>query len=144
MQHQTNEQLIAEVFALIWSTRTILQWCAIQKYIYIKYCRVFLFSHSPAQFFSIVLMLDSITRLIMPLLSHFFLLFLSHLLLTRQCSGRLDSYTSFRFSPAEGLVSVNPSATAPSIATLLLLTQHTYIGLKWWMLNAVMVPTNIL
>lgn len=39
--------------------------------------------------------------------------------------GVLNPYTGFRFAPVEGLVSLNPSVTAPSMTALLLLTQYT-------------------
>lgn len=52
------------------------------------------------------------------------LFFLTHLLIKKHDSkvGVFNPYTSFRFSPVEGLVSVNPSATVPSVITHLLLT----------------------
>lgn len=44
--------------------------------------------------------------------------------------GVFNPYTSFRFSPVEGLVSVNPSATVPSVITHLLLIWHAPVGLR--------------
>lgn len=48
--------------------------------------------------------------------------------------GVFSPYTSFRFSPVEGLMSVNPSATVPSVITHLLLTWHTLFRLRWRLL----------
>lgn len=50
--------------------------------------------------------------------SDFFPAFLTHSFLTSLRGGRLRSYASLRFSPAGGLVSINPSAISSSVTPL--------------------------